>query len=128
MTCIHPKEVLRAGEWFCSKCDEKMPDSGEVDWSARKTVGSITQHDIDNINPEFLETDKTLMQAGLSGRQQEKVYGDIVTDARSNYQQRKDVKAHYKIPRPVYFARIKEDPKYFENPKNLERYSDWKIS
>ena len=85
MTCIHPKEVLRAGDWFCSKCDEKMPDSGEVDWSARKTVGSITQHDIDNINPEFLETDKTLMQAGLSGRQQEKVFVVMFTVAISIY-------------------------------------------
>jgi len=130
MDCLHTNQrfISRDKGWACKACGEIM--SSRPKWKPEDGVPLTSMgHDVNNIAEKNLKNNPTLSGAGLTkGAQQERAYSEMVADARSNYVPRKDVKAHYKVPPEVYFARQKEDKKYWDDPKNVERYTDMKIS
>jgi len=130
MTCLHTNQkfVNREIGWVCKSCDEPIKATSK--WKPEDGVPLMSMpHDVNNIAEENLQSSAALASTGLTkGAQQERAYSEMVTDARSNYKPVKGVKAHYKVPPEVFMARRKEDPHYWDNPKNVERHKDMKIS
>ena len=130
MECPHAITVYTAESdvTVCQSCKEEMPDVDNFDYSQATRFGSpVHQHDIDNIPAEFLQTDPDLAAMGMSGKQQEKHYANVVKQARSCGKKQEGYVSHYKIPRPVDAAMKKIDPDYWKDKKNLERWSDWRV-
>jgi hypothetical protein len=130
MDCLHLKTRFRNKEegWVCQACNAKIELTSR--WKSDDGVPLMSMpHDVDNIDPKYLRNSNTLRAAGITkGAKQEQVYSGLINDARSAYKPVDKVKAHYKIPQEVYFARQKEDKKYWDNPDNVARYKDMKIS
>lgn len=128
MDCIHKKQkFLSAKEgWVCQECGESI--KRDTSWTPEDGIAMTgMQHDVDRIDEANLLTDPDLASCGLNGSQQERFYSDQVKSARGSDGGGDMVKSHYKIPRPVYFARLKQDPDYWKSRKNVERHADWRV-
>ena len=130
MTCSHTNQKFDTAskQWLCKSCEE--PIAATSKWKPEDGVPMMSMpHDVTRIDEKNLQSSQHMASVGLTkGAQQERAYSEMVNDARSNYKPVEGVKAHYKVPPEVFFARRKEDPHYWDNPKNVARHSDMKIS